>query len=54
MPSHSRTRSWMQARRAAGCNMRYLGALPDCNAISTALFAFSHPTALLKWELIRV
>ena len=43
-----------EARRAAGCNMRYLGANPDCSVIETGLFALGHSTALLKWRLIFV
>ena len=44
----------LQARRAAGCNIRYLGASTNCSVISTALFAIANPNAILTWQLIRV
>ena len=42
----------MQARSAAGCSMRYLGASPNCTFTETGMFAIGS-SALLKWQLIR-
>ena len=46
--------SRVQARRAAGCGMRYLGASTNCSVIETAVFAIGNVNALLKWQLVRV
>ena len=43
-----------EARRAAGCAMRYLGASPNCSVIETGLFALANTQASLKWQLIFV
>ena len=48
------TLACVQARRAAGCGMRYLGASTNCSVIVTALFALANPSAILTWQLIRV
>ena len=45
----------LQARAAAGCGMRYLGAsATNCTNQETGLYALANPLALLKWQLIRV
>ena len=43
----------MQARAAAGCATRYLGASPSSSAAETGLFALGDTQALIKWQLIR-
>ena len=44
-----------EARRAAGCAMRYLGAsATNCSATETGLYALANPNAILTWQLIRV
>ena len=44
----------LQARAAAGCGMRYLGASTNCSVIETGLYAIGNVNALLKWQLVRV
>ena len=54
-PPHHHVNAPPQARAAAGCRVRYLGASTDCGAITTGLYGLDdQPAALLQWQLIRV
>ena len=52
IPPHSLAH--LQARAAAGCDVRYLGASTSCAVTGTGLYALSNATAILRWQLTTV